>query len=188
MTELTLEEKEKYFKNQKKVGKVIISHIKKKGLILFGQKAVNRQLPKDLRKDTEDYDIFSDTPKVSAKRIERKLDRKLKGNYFYVKSAKHGGTHKVMSKIGEKGIVDIGKPEKKVPTIKKKGIKLATLKFQKAQINKSLKDKASAWRHAKDKEVRTRIKIAEQRKKVKPPKRKPKYHVKDFKLNTKVNF
>jgi len=188
MTKLTLKEKEKYFKNQNKVGKVIISHVKKKGLILFGQKAVNRQLPKDLRKDTEDYDVFSDTPKVSAKRIERKLDRKLKGNYFYVKPAIHGGTHKVMSQIGDKGIVDVGKPEKEVPTIKKKGIRLATLNFQKAQIKKSLKDKKSFWRHAKDREVRTRIKIAEQRKKMKPVKRKQKYHVKDFNLKTKVNF
>jgi len=189
MTELTLKEKERYFKNQKKVGKIIISHIKKKGLVLFGQKATNRQLPKDLRKDTEDYDIFSPTPKKSAKRIERKLDRKFKGNYFYVKPARHGGTHKVMSKIGDKGIVDVGKPENKIPTIKRKGVKLATLKFQKQQIKKSLKDKTSAWRHAKDREVRTRIKIAEQRKKLrKPIKRKQKYHVKEFKLNTKADF
>ncbi len=167
---LTLKEKEIFFRSRNKVGKVIINHVKKKGLILFGQKATNRQLPADLRKDTQDYDIFSPTPEKSAKRIERKLDKKLKGDFFLVRKAQHGGTYKVVSKVGDKGVVDVGKPERKVPTIKRKGVKLATLKFQLKQIRKSLADKDSSFRHAKDREVRSRIKIAQSRKKVK---RKP---------------
>ena len=193
MTELTLEEKERFFKNQKKVGKVIINHVKKKGLILFGQKATNRQLPKDLRKDTQDYDIFSQTPKKSARRIERKLDKKLKGNYFEVREAKHGGTYKVIQRIGDKGIVDVGKPDRKVPTIIKKGTRLATLEFQKQQIRKSLADPESKFRHAKDREVRSRIKIAEQRKKrIKPHTKKVpknlKFNFPGFQVNTKVSL
>jgi len=190
MTELTLKQKEKFFRNQKKVGKVIINHVKKRGLILFGQKATNRQLPKDLRKDTQDYDIFSATPKKSAKRIERKLDRKLKGNFFLVREAKHGGTYKVISRVGDKGVVDVGKPSRKVPTVKRKGVKLATLEFQKQQIRKSLADKDSKFRHAKDKEVRSRIKIAEQRKKVrrKPSRKRSKSVLPPFMVSTKVNF
>lgn len=193
MTELTLQQKERFFRNQKKVGKVIINHVKKKGLILFGQKATNRQLPKDLRKDTQDYDIFSQTPEKSAKRIERKLDRKLKGNFFLVRKAKHGGTYKIISRVGDRGVVDVGKPDRKVPIIKRKGIKLATLKFQKEQIRKSLADKESKFRHAKDREVRSRIKIAEQRKKIKKFKRKPttqrqKSILPPFKVNTGVDF
>ena len=193
MTELTLEQKERFFKNQKKVGKVIINHVKKKGLILFGQKATNRQLPKDLRKDTQDYDIFSQTPKKSAKRIERKLDRKLKGNYFEVREAKHGGTFKVISRVGDKGVADVGKPDRKVPTIIRKGTKLATLEFQKQQIRKSLADPQSKFRHAKDREVRSRIKIAEQRKKEKEVKKKSvsrnlRFKFPSFKVNTKVKL
>ena len=164
MAELTLKEKERFFRNQKKIGKVIISHVKKRGLILFGQKATNRQLPEDLRKETQDYDIFSPTPKESAKRIERKLDKKFKGNFFIVKAAKHGGTHKVIARVGDRGVADVGKPDRKVPTIKRKGVRLATLEFQKQQIKKSLADKESEFRHPKDREVRSRIKIAEQRK------------------------
>ena len=193
MTELTLEQKERFFKNQKKVGKIIINHVKKKGLILFGQKATNRQLPEDLKKDTQDYDIFSPTPKVTAKRIERKLDKKFKGNYYEVREAKHGGTHKVIQRIGDKGVVDVGKPDRKVPTVTKKGVKLATLEFQKQQIRKSLADPQSKFRHAKDREVRSRIKIAERRKKDIETKKKkvPKnlrFRFPGFKVNPKVNL
>ena len=195
MVELTLEEKERFFKNQNKVGKVVINHIKKKGLILFGQKATNRQLPKDLRKDTQDYDIFSPTPKKSARRIEKKLDKKFKGDFFFVKKAIHGGTYKVVSKIGDKGIVDVGKPDRKVPTVIRKGVKLATLEFQKKQIRKSLADQDSKFRHPKDREVRSRIKIAEQRKKSKPKQRKKilikkdlRFNLPSFKVNPNVNF
>ena len=193
MTELTLEEKERFFKNQKKVGRVIINHVKKKGLILFGQKATNRQLPSDLRKDTQDYDIFSSTPKISANRIERKLDRKLDGNYFEVREAKHGGTYKVIQRIGDKGVADVGKPDRKVPIVVKKGVKLATLEFQKQQIKKSLADPQSKFRHAKDREVRSRIKIAEKRKEFKKIKKKsaPKnlrFNLPIFKVNPKPGF
>jgi len=190
MTELTLKQKEKFFKNQEKVGTVVISHIKKRGLILFGQKAINRQLPKDLRKDTEDYDIFSPTPEKSAKRIEMKLDKKFKGNYFVVKPALHGGTYKVKSIIGDKGIADVSKLDRKVPTVTRKGVKVATLQFQKEQIRKSLKDKHSAFRHAKDKEVRARIQLAELRKKKNKPtkSRRPKSVIPAFNVSTKVDF
>jgi len=194
MAELTLEEKERFFKRQKDVvGKIIINHVKKKGLILFGQKATNRQLPKDLRKDTQDYDIFSPTPKKSAKRIERKLDRKLKGNFYFVKEAIHGGTYKVVSRIGKKGVVDVGKPDKQVPTVTKKGVKLASLEFQKGQIKKSLADPESKFRHPKDKEVRSRIKIAEQRKKPRRIKKKGvtknlRFNLPSFDVNPNVNF
>lgn len=179
---LTLKQKEKFFKNKEKVGTVIINHVKKKGLILFGQKAVNRQLPKDLRKDTEDYDIFSQTPKKTAKRIERKLDRKFKGDFFFVKEALHKGTYKINSHVGNKGIADVSKPDRKVPIVKRKGIKLAALSFQKQQIKKSLNDPESKFRHPKDREVRSRIKIAELRKK---QKRKP---TKGFRKNLKFKI
>lgn len=196
MGELTLEEKERFFRNQKKVGTVIINHVKKKGLILFGQKATNKQLPKDLRKDTQDYDIFSETPEKSAKRIERKLDKKLKGNFFLVRPAKHGGTFKVISRIGDKGVVDIGKSDRKVETVTRKGVKLASLKFQKQQIRKSLADKESKFRHPKDREVRSRIKIAEGRKDVKKVKkivrkkvpRNLRFNLPQFKVNTRVGI
>ncbi len=197
MAELTLKEKERFFKNQKKVGIVIINHVKKRGLILFGQKATNRQLPEDLRKDTQDYDIFSQTPKKSAKRIERKLDKKFKGNYFEVRESKfHKGTHKIISRIGNKAIADIGKPDRKIPIVKRKGVKLASLEFQKQQIKKSLADKESKFRHPKDREVRARIKIAEQRKELSKRKRTKRRSVPQglsftlplFRINPGVNF
>ncbi len=200
MAELTLKEKERFFKNQNKVGTVIINHVKKKGLILFGQKATNRQLPEDLRKDTQDYDIMSPTPRKSARRIERKLDRKFKGNFYKTKQAKFGGTFKVVQIIGDKGIVDVGEQKKDVTIVKRKGIKLASLEFQKGQIKKSLADPESKFRHPKDREVLSRIRIAEQRKGTRTSKRIKKktvprkvprnlrFGLPSFDVNPNVNF
>lgn len=199
MTELTLEQKERFFKNQEKVRKVVINHVKKKGLILFGQKATNRQLPKDLRKDTQDYDIFSPTPKKSARRIERKLDRKFKGNFYKTRPAKFGGTFKVVQIIGDKPIVDVGEQKKNIIIVKKKGVKLASLEFQKGQIKKSLADPESKFRHPKDREVLSRIRIAEQRKKSRRVKRiirvekkkvprNLRFGLPSFDVNPNVNF
>ncbi len=188
---LTLEQKEKFFKNKKRVGRIIISHVKKKGLILFGQKATNRQLPKDLRKDTDDYDIFSKTPKRTANRIERKLDKKFKGNFFEVRPALHKRTHKVISRIGNKGIVDVSKPNRKIPIVTRKKIKLASLEFQKQQIRKSLKNPEFKFRHPKDREVRSRIKIAELRKLQRKKKQRrinPFAPIGNIKINPRTNL
>lgn len=195
MTALTLKDKERFFQNQKKikVGEVIINHVKKRGLILFGQKATNRQLPEDLRKDTEDYDIMSKTPRKSAKRIERKLDRKFKGNFYKTRPARFGGTFKVIQIIGDKAIVDVGEKKENIKIVEKKGVKLASLEFQKGQIKKSLADPDSKFRHPKDREVRSRIKIAEQRKDKKKITRKRvpgnlRFGLPSFSVNPNPNF
>ncbi len=193
MADLTLKDKERFFKNQKKVGTIIINHVKKKGLILFGQKATNRQLPEDLRKDTDDYDIMSPTPRKSARRIERKLDRNFKGNFYKTKPAKFGGTFKVVQIIGDKPIADVGETKKNVTIVKRKGIKLASLEFQKGQIKKSLADPESKFRHPKDREVLSRIRIAEQRKKPRRVKKKTvprnlRFGLPSFDVNPNVDF
>ncbi len=162
---LSLKQKEKFFKKEKNIPKVITKHIKKRELILFGQRSVNLQLPTDLRKETKDFDVFTPTPKKSAKRLERKLDRKFSGDFFNTKQARHPGTYKVKTKIGDKTVADFSKPKNKVQTVKKNNIRIATINFQKKRIRASLKDPASKFRRAKDLEVRDRIRVAESRKK-----------------------
>ena len=165
--ELTLEQKEKFFKEKKKIGKVILDTTKKRGLIIFGARATNKQLPPHLRKHTEDYDLFTpNTPHKTARRIERNLDRKFGGNYFEIKEALHPGTHKIINRITNQGIADITKKPKKIKLIKRQGIYYAHTDFQKQKIKEALKDPKSKFRHSKDKETRLRIKLAElQRKK-----------------------
>lgn len=162
---LTLKEKEKFFKNRKKVEKVILSVVKKEGLIIFGQRSVNKRLPKHLDVHTQDYDIFTKgNPKKVAIKIERKLDKKFGGNFFVSKPAIHPGTHKVKTVIGDREVADISKKPDKIKTFKRKGVSYARLSFQKGKIKQSLADPKSKFRHAKDRETRTRIKIFEGKK------------------------
>lgn len=163
---LTQKQKKKFYKNREKVREIILKNAKKKGHIIFGARSVNKQIPAYLRKHTEDWDVFSETPKKTAKRIERKLDKEFGGDFFSSKEALHKGTYKVQNKVTLRNVADYSKPEGKVPFVKRKGVKYAKLKFQKKQIKKSLSDPESRFRRNKDLESRQRIKIAEQEKKL----------------------
>ncbi len=159
---LTQKQKKKFYKDRSKVKEVILKNARRKGHIIFGARSVNQQIPKFLHKHTEDYDIFSKTPETTAKRVEKKLDKSFGGNFFSVKEALHKGTFKVQNNVTKSNVADYSKPDRKVPFVKRKGVKYAKLSFQKEQIKKSLSDPASKFRHNKDLESRQRIKIAEQ--------------------------
>jgi len=176
---LTLQQKEKFFRDKNKIGKVILDTSKKRGLIIFGARSVNKQVPKHLRSQTEDYDIFTpNVPKKTARRIERKLDRRFGGNYFEIKEAAHPGTYKISTIIGQKGVADISKKPDKIKLIKRNGVYYAHTDFQKQKIKESLSDPKSKFRHEKDKESRLRIELAEKKRKIIKPKIKSKNFIK----------
>lgn len=160
---LTTQDKIRFYKNRSKEDKVILNQIKKKKLILFGARSLNRQLPKFLNKSTKDYDIIVTTrdPKQVAKRIERKLDRKFRSNLFIVEKGKADGVYKVKRILGKEGIVDVVKSKDKVPFVKRRGVRVSTLAFEKAKIRESLANPDAKFRHDKDRERRERIKIFE---------------------------
>lgn len=169
---LTRKQKISFYKNRKKSDRIISSHIKKKGFIIFGARSLNAHFPAFLDKQTSDYDVLipsssKKNTKLVAQRLEKKLDKRLKGDFFVTESAQHPGTFKIRARLGKEGIVDITKAEKKVRTDKIKGIKYSSLKHEKANINKSLNDPESSFRHEKDKERLERIRIFEGLKKKK---------------------
>ena len=170
---LTLKQQEKFLRRRDNVRNVILNTVKKEGGIIFGARAVNRQVPKHLEVHTEDYDILSrKDPKELAKKIEKKLDKKFGGNYYKVQPAMHPGTYKVVSIVSKKGTADVSKhPKGKIKVVRRNGVKFAHLDFQKKKIKQSLSDPQSKFRHDKDKFTRLRIKLAE-RKKNKPRRRK----------------
>ncbi len=43
---LTLKEKERFLRNRKKVNKIILQEVRKEKGIIFGARAVNKQIPK----------------------------------------------------------------------------------------------------------------------------------------------
>ncbi len=171
---LTLKKKERFLRNRKAVKRIILSEVKKDKAIIFGARSVNKQVPKFLREKTEDYDILVDgNPKKVAQRIEKRLDKRFGGNFFVVEAAQHKGTQKIKNRFSGKGIADISKREGKVPSVKRKGVKFASLKFQEKKIRESLSNPEAKFRHQKDRFSRDRIKISRLKKKVKRRKRRP---------------
>jgi len=116
---LTLKQKEQFLRNRGRARMVILAQVRKEKGIVFGARAVNRQVPKHLRSQTQDYDVVvKGDPKKSAKRIERRLDKKFGGNFYKVKPAQHSGTFKIVSNVDKKGVVDVSQQKEKIGTVR----------------------------------------------------------------------
>ena len=85
---------DKFYRKRKRIDKIVKSKIDKHEVI-YGARAINKQVPPHLRRPTTDFDIFSKTPKKDAREVERALDRRFGGDFFFVEPAKHRGTWKV---------------------------------------------------------------------------------------------
>ncbi len=205
---LTRSQKIAFYRNKKKIAEVIIDHVKKKKHIIFGSRSLNAHFPKFLDKATVDYDILvekGDTRKV-ARRIEKKLDKKLGGNHYVVEKGRSPNTYRVKRILGKEVIVDVTKSKKKVSTDKIRGVRYSSLQFEKEKIKESLGDPKSMFRHDKDRERLERIKIFESLKKKTPlrrrtnkrirvkklPRKSPRSRIKtfpiNFKLKTRLDF
>jgi len=130
--------------------------------IVHGSRATNAFLPRHLDKPMtpwDDWDVFHPKAKRVARELERKLDKRYGGNYFYVKPAAHPGTYKIMSKVTKREVADVTVPEGKVPAKNVRGVNYATLDYHVKQIRRTLRDPESKYRHDKDKETLQRIQI-----------------------------
>lgn len=191
---LTRKQKISFYKNKRKIAEVIINHVKKKKHIIFGARSLNAHFPKFLDKPTVDYDIIVEkgNPKKTARRLEKKLDKRFGGNFFLVEKARHPGTYKVKRVLGKEGIIDISKAKEKVPTDKIRGVRYSKLSFERKKVRQSLRDPQSKFRHDKDRERLERIKIFEslKKKRIKRQVRKRptiKRNITTFPINFKVN-
>jgi len=138
--------------------KVILSQAKKKKEVVYGAQAMNVQVPIQLRRPTDDFDMYSKKPGVSAKALKRKMNALSGFKNYYVKPAQHPGTWKVMD-IGydlrkntedDFNIADYTKPAKKPRTTKVKGVHYVKLNSIIADKKASLRDPAYSFRHQKD--------------------------------------
>lgn len=153
---------------QGEVKRKILNQTKKEGNIVYGARSIQAQTG-IFSRGTEDYDIFSKKPEKSAMATEKELDKVTLGDNYYVKSALHPGTWKVMdkgfdNKKGTKddfGIVDYTKfPKPKPKTVTIRGVKYRKLSEEEKAKRKSIKDPAYKFRHKKDKEDLNRMKLA----------------------------
>ena len=140
----------------------ILDQVRKDKNIIHGERALNRHLPSFLDVHTEDYDVFSQTPRKSAIKLEKELDRKFGGDFFVVRPARHKGTFKVKSKITDRTVADFTKPKKEIPfTTSFDGINYRKLESIKEKVEMLLKDETKKFRRKKDLEALRRIKVFE---------------------------
>lgn len=149
---------------------IIIPDIKRNKQIVFGRRAMNAQLPGFLNAPTTDFDIYVNTPKRVAFRMQGRLDNALATGKedFYAKQALHPKTWRVMNVGADKrkgtkddfSVVDYSPKPKRVCAVKIKGIKYQCLKAIVKGKKKTLRDPASAFRHAKDRSDLDRIHLA----------------------------
>lgn len=162
---LSNKEKLKYYQNKELGEKVILGDAKQDKHVIYGARAINKQLPSFLQSHTEDFDIFSKTPKADAYEAEKKLDKAFGGDFFKVAKAKYPNTWKVKSNVTGKTAVDYTYPGKqKVPSKNLGGNRYAKLSWMKKQIKRNLNNPKSSYRFEKDNEALQRIEIYEKNK------------------------
>lgn len=154
---------EEFHRRKAIIEQKILSTVGRKEII-YGERALEVRLPEHLRRKTDDYDVYSPTPKKDAIQAEKELDKEFGGDYFRVEQAKHKGTWKVRSNINGKGYADFTKPKKKIPSETILNKRYITLKEERKARIRSLKRKEDAHRHSKDKDAINRIDIYKKRK------------------------
>lgn len=184
-TQESLEKAKRFYKlSPRTTDKIILARLKANDkLIVHGGKAINAHLPDWLDKATEDWDIFSTTPRATAKKLEEVLEEKYKGNYFTVKPAKHKGTFRIKAIVTKRVVADITLPEQEIEYKNIEGVNYATLDYHVAQIKRTLAIPEYSFRHGKDKETLQRSRIHRQS----HPRRK-KAKAKSIKVMSKVGM
>lgn len=147
-------------------GMIIRNRIRTTKNIMYGARAMNRQLPMMYHRHTEDFDIYSKKPRKDAIHLEKLLDRDSRGDNYYVKPAMHEGTFKVMDEGYDKikgtkddiGIADFSRPTRKIRTVSMEGIRYAHLSERVKDAKRSLSEPMFSFRHEKDRKDLWRIK------------------------------
>lgn len=149
----------------------LLTRARKKGDIIFGAQAIKKQIGLKARR-TVDFDIFTKDSKQSAINITKSSNKITRGKNFFVKKGMNPGTYKVKNK-GKDGIagteddstlVDFTTtPKRKIKTVIINQIRYRALSEELKAKNRILKDKAFAFRRAKDLEDRNRILMAGRR-------------------------
>lgn len=149
--------------------KTILKQVRNEKSTVYGAQAIKKHIG-FMARPTQDYDIISKTPRKSAKKLERSLDKQSDGNYYYTKPAIHKGTYKVghvgmdMKKDTKDDleVADFTKPQRKYRSVKMNGVNYVHLSEVVKDKRRALKDKSFSFRHAKDRDDLRRIRLANQ--------------------------
>jgi len=136
--------------NQETINK-ILNLASKRRQIVYGQRAINQQIPTYLKRKTMDFDIYTKKPESAARELS-KLDNK-----FRVVKAIYGRTWKVKNELNET-IADYTQPSRHPKYVNILGVRYADIYSAQRKIKKILRDKNSSYRWEKDKDMLNRIK------------------------------
>lgn len=122
---------------------------------VVGSYAFNKQVvyPVYQKRPFSDIDIKSRTPRKTAIRIERSLDKMALMDNYHVSVLEHdtGKTFRVHSKArGNEVVADVGSYQKHIPSRRINNVSYETLKHRKKAIQAMLKDPEASYRRAKD--------------------------------------
>jgi hypothetical protein len=155
--------KEKFFERNQGVARRIIRQDlanNSSTSIIHGTRATNAQLPRFLARKTKDFDVFVNRPALRSQFLEMKLDKRFRGDFFDVKRGKGSPgvrVFKVISKIDGDSLVDFATPNRRVPTVSKRGKRFATLADQRKIARQNIKKKETRFRRSKDLDLLRRI-------------------------------
>jgi hypothetical protein len=149
------------------IDRPILNQVRRDKNIVYGAQSIKKQLGV-LARHTNDYDVYSRNPQISARKLERALDKQAGHNFYYTKPAMHPGTYKVKYVGNDRKpntkddleIADFTKPTRKIGYVVIDNIRYSKLRESLIDKHKSLGDKKFAFRHNKDREDIERIRLA----------------------------
>jgi hypothetical protein len=159
----SLEKTRKYHELKNRIPGMVSRDIPPKDII-YGARALNRQVPPYLWVQTTDYDVYAGRPKALAQRIEKDLDKRMGFDAFGVYPAQHKGTWRVRSKQTGTVYADVTVPPKTQPPFRVLGRhRYVTLPYIRKVAEGITKDPEYEFRHPHEKDVINRIRLVEQR-------------------------
>ena len=140
------------------INEVVLSQAQKKGQVLYGARAYNKQSPTYLKKKTYDYDILTKSPKKAAKATAEILRRRLRKEVT-VSKGQHKGTYRIH--LNGEQIIDYTQLKSKPKTKKVWGIEVRDIKSIKRNAVRLSRKKGTKYRREKDLDTLSRIKKIE---------------------------
>ena len=160
----TIKHTKQFYKNKHQIIPTILS-VTEPHEVIHGERAVQKYVKKDYHRHTTDIDILTHTPREDAYEAEKKLDKKLGGDIFYVEQGQHTSTWRVKSRTDGQAYADYTRPEDGImPPFKRIGkYNFVTKNYIKKHNTQTLQNPDVSFRHSKDKDTLNRLKIGKRR-------------------------
>lgn len=138
------------------IEKAIIRRIKKKRYVVHGGKNLNAQLPKELYRPTEDYDLYGRNPQLEAFKMQEYLDRTICGGndcFTDTKTPLTGSKGEYVFRVVDRKtgrvVVDFMRSPNHLKYIIISKIRYEVLRDEKRRLMETLSDPAKSHRWSK---------------------------------------